>query len=467
MNMIHNMNGGAVILAAGKGTRMRSSRPKALHELLGAPMLALVLDSLKPLFGPRIWTVLGHGAEEARAALGGSMGNIVLQRQQLGTGHALQSAWPALLDAGLDYILVVNGDAPLLETSVLADFISAGLRENADLAFITLSLASPGAYGRVARLNGEVQAVIEAKDYDRAVYGPESREVNAGVYLLRLAFISPLLGELRQGPGGECYLTDLIGLAVEKELRVLGLNYGDNSAFLGVNTPLELAEAEELLRARLVRARQEEGALIRNAGAVRLGPGVELEAGVEICGPCEIYGQSRIAAGARLDSHCWVKDTRIEAGAWVRSFCHLEGALLGPRCVVGPFARLRPGASLEEAAQAGNFVELKKARLGCGAKANHLAYLGDAEVGPGVNIGAGTITCNYDGCNKHFTSIGEGAFIGSNSSLVAPVRVGERAVVGAGSVITEDVPDEALALGRGRQLNHSGRAAAKGPKKNH
>ncbi|MDR2503876.1 MAG: bifunctional UDP-N-acetylglucosamine diphosphorylase/glucosamine-1-phosphate N-acetyltransferase GlmU [Deltaproteobacteria bacterium] len=445
---------GAVVLAAGKGVRMRSPLPKVLHELLGEPMLGLVLAALVPLFGRRVWSVIGHGADMVRACLADAPGYFVLQKEQLGTGHALQTVWPELEKAELRHVLVVNGDTPLLEPEMVRDFMEQSLLQEADLAFLTLTLKDPGSFGRVVRVNGRVKAIIEAKDYDPAEHGPESGEINAGLYFMRLRAVEPLLGHLGDNnKSREYYITDLVHLAAAAGLRVLGLNRGEGQGLLGVNDPWELAEAEERLRARLVLAKQREGALIRNPGAVRLGPWAEIAPGAEITGPCEIYGRSRVEAGAGVESHCWIKNSVVAEGARVRSFCHLEGARVGPRCVVGPFARLRPGAVLEEEAHAGNFVEMKKARLGRGAKANHLTYLGDAEVGAGANIGAGTITCNYDGAAKHKTSIGEGAFIGSNTALVAPVSVGDRALVGAGSVITGDVPEDALAVARGRQKN--------------
>jgi len=452
---------GAVVLAAGKGTRMCSAKPKVLHELLGEPMLGLVLEALTPFFGTRLWTVIGHGAGEVRAAFPDMSASFVLQAEQLGTGHALQTAWPHLEQAGLAYALVVNGDVPLLEAVQIRDLLESSRREEADLAFLTLTLREPGALGRVLRREGRVLAVAEAKEYSRAEHGPDNGEVNAGVYCLRLSSIGPLLGRLlNHNKGGEYYITDLIGMAAADGLRVFGFNRGEDFSLLGVNDPGELFQTEEFLRAALVREWQGRGTIIRNPGMVRIGPRARLFPGVDLTGPCEIYGRSRIGAGVRIDSHCWITDSDLGEGAWLRSFCHLEGAEVGAGCGVGPFARLRPGAVLEEEAHVGNFVELKKARLGKGAKAGHLSYLGDAEVGAGANIGAGTITCNYDGKHKHKTKIGEAAFIGSNTALVAPVTVGEGALVGAGSVITRDVPERALAVARGLQSNLAGKRKA-------
>lgn len=446
---------GACILAAGKGTRMHSALPKVLMALLHEPMLAFLYQELDPLFSERLFTVIGHEADMVRAAFPQrENSSFILQDRQLGTGHALQCAWEKLRTAGLSHVLVVNGDTPLLERNKVEIFIKQCFKHDADLAFMTLSLADPGAFGRVLRKNGEVEAIIEAKDYDPALHGPEPREVNAGIYLLRLESLEPLLQRLdNKNKSGEFYITDLIGLAKEHGLRVFGQDMGDDPSLLGINSPLELVRAEELLRGRIVLQWLERGVCIRQPESVRIGPRVRLEPGVQLCGPCELYGETVIAGQSMVDSHCVLQDSRMEEHCHIKNFSHLEQAHVGAHCQVGPYARLRPGAVLEQDARVGNFVEVKKSRLGRGAKAGHLTYLGDAEVGAGSNIGAGTITCNYDGTNKHRTLIGEGAFIGSNSSLVAPVRIGESALVGAGSVITEDVPAGSLALGRGRQIN--------------
>ena len=358
------------------------------------------------------------------------------------------------LENGCGRVLVVNGDTPLLPSAALRRFVTEAA--GADLAFATLRLDDPGAFGRVVRDRvGQVAAIVEAKDYDEARHGREPHEINAGVYLLNVDTARRLLPKLtNDNKSGEYYITDLVALAVAEGMSVLGLPVeADTDAWLGVNTPAELAVAEESLRRRRAAELLASGVILHSPGAIRVSPFAEVEPGAELFGPCEIYGDSRVAAGALIESHCVLRNAVVGAGARVRSFCHLEDAVVGAACQVGPYARLRPGAVMEEESHAGNFVEMKKARLGKGSKANHLTYLGDAEVGPGVNVGAGTITCNYDGRNKHRTVIGAGAFIGSNTALVAPVTVGESALVGAGSVITKDVPAETLAVGRGRQVN--------------
>lgn len=443
---------GALVLAAGKGTRMHSDKPKVLQTLLGEPMLRYVLDALHPLFGEHVWTVIGHRAEMVRKAFADEEQRFVVQEQQLGTGHALQVAWSELRSAGLDRVVVVNGDTPLLSTQALQLFLRES--EGADVAFMTLVLPSPGSYGRVVRHNGRVAAIVEAKDYDEALYGPEPNEINAGIYALSLDAVEALLPRLTTANrSGEYYITDLVGLAVAERMHVRGIECGDDPNLLGVNNPAELIRSETLLRARLVYEHLEAGVVIHAPETVRVSPRATLEPGAELFGPCEIYGTSHIARGAVVHSHCWIHNTTVSRGSVVHAFSHLVDAQVGEECTVGPYARLRPGAVLEEKAHIGNFVEVKKSRVGKGSKANHLTYLGDADIGPGVNVGAGTITCNYDGKNKFRTTIEEGAFIGSNTSLVAPVTVGRNSLVGAGSVITKDVPEDSLGIARGRQTN--------------
>ena len=445
---------GVLILAAGKGTRMHSDNPKVLQRMLGEPILRYVFDALTPLSGEKLWTIIGHKADSVRAAFPDSPSLFIVQERQLGTGHALQTAWPELEQSGVSHVLVVNGDTPLITADVLQNFVDAALAEESDLAFLTVTPDDAASFGRVLRKNGHVTAIIEAKDYDAAAYGPCPREINSGIYLLRLDRVAPLLPGLQNtNKSGEFYITDLVALAVAADLRVSGIEGGDDLALLGVNTPPELIAAEEVLRSRFVQRALDAGAFVHAPSLVRMGPDVVLEPGASITGPCELYGQSRVTQGAHLASHCYLENTVILGNAMVHSFCHLVGASIGENCIAGPFARMRPGAVMEEGAHLGSFVEMKKSRLGKGAKANHLAYIGDAQIGAGTNIGAGVITCNYDGKNKHTTVIGENAFIGSNSSLVAPVCIGKNAFVGAGSVITKDVPENMLGVGRARQAN--------------
>ena len=445
---------GTVVLAAGKGTRMHSDDPKVLRRMLGEPMLRYVLDALAPMSFPLLWTVVGHKADAVRALFSAEETRFVEQKELLGTGHALQTAWPDLTAENLTHVLVVNGDTPLISLPAMRAFVQATLEGDADLAFMTLTPPDAAAFGRVQRVNGKVAAIIEAKDYDEALHGPCPREINAGIYCLRVSAVGPLLPRLgNANKSGEFYITDLVELAVAQGLNVLGIEAGDDMNLLGVNTPAELVAAEELLRDRIVRAALAFGVLVHAPDSVRVGPRAIVEPGAELTGPCELYGTSAVRRGAVVASHCYLQDTEVRPGAVVHSFCHLVGATIGENCITGPFSRMRPGTVMEEGAHVGSFVEVKKSRLGKGAKANHLSYIGDADIGAGSNIGAGVITCNYDGVNKHKTVIGQGAFIGSNVSLVAPVTVGEGAIVGAGSVITKEVPEGLLGIGRSRQVN--------------
>ncbi|MDL2317214.1 bifunctional UDP-N-acetylglucosamine diphosphorylase/glucosamine-1-phosphate N-acetyltransferase GlmU [Desulfovibrio sp. OttesenSCG-928-A18] len=427
---------------------------QGLLRILEEPMLRYVLDKCKALCGTQIRVVIGHGARELRAAFPDEASRFILQEEQLGTGHALQCAWPFVQAWGLEYLLVVNGDTPLLPLEEIRLFAQQALTGAADIAFATMFLDDPGAFGRVVRNDGDVTAIVEAKEYDEAAHGPATGEVNAGVYCLRAAVLKELLPLLtKDNAGAEYYITDLVGLGVRRGLRVFGYALEGGQELLGINTPEELARAEEGLRAELVRAHQARGVIIRAADSVRIGPYVEIAPGADITGPCEIYGASRIGPQTHIASHCRLQDAVLERGAKLHSFSHVQSAQLRPLATAGPFARLRPGALLEEDAHVGNFVEVKKSRLGKGAKAGHLSYIGDSDVGAKVNIGAGTITCNYDGREKHQTRIGDGAFIGSNTALVAPVSVGAGSLIGAGSVITKDVPDNHLGITRAMQKN--------------
>lgn len=443
----------ALVLAAGKGTRMHSPRPKVLQTLLNEPMLYYVYAALAPLFQNNVLTVIGHGADEVEAAFPEMKGTFVEQKEQLGTGHALQVSWEAVKATGATHCLVINGDTPLVTSEALGRL--ADVAGCCDLAFMTITPRAPGAFGRVVRSHERhIMAIVEAKDYDLNVHGPITGEVNAGIYLLNVESMGVLLGELKnENKSGEYYITDLVELAVQKGMTVEGVQCGDDLSLMGINSPRELVTAENALRRQIVESLIDEGVLIHNPDTVVIGPKVKVEPGAEIFGHCEIYGKSSVAAGARMGSYCHITDATFAAGCDIRPFCHIEGAEVGPDAWAGPYARLRPGAVLKKGARVGNFVEMKKAVLGEGAKAGHLTYLGDTEVGAGANIGAGTITCNYDGKNKFTTVIGEGAFIGSNTALVAPVSVGKNALVGAGSTITKDVPDEGTGIARGKQVN--------------
>lgn len=438
----------ALILAAGKGTRMRSEKPKVLHTILGEPMLACVLAALKPLFGAELFIVAGHKAEAIRDAFPGA--RIIQQEPQLGTGHALKCALESPEISQKEYILVANGDTPMLEAECVEKFISQAM--GADIAFASITLADAGNYGRVIRRGEKLLGIVEAKDYRENLHGAPSGEINSGLWLVRPESALALLPQLDcKNSSGEYYLTDMVELGLKRGLDVRGIQLGDMPELLGVNTPAELAAMENRMAEKINMRLLQSGVVIHHPAALRVGPAARVEPGVELNGPAQIFGNTHIERGSSIGPFCYIKNSHIGPDCQALSFCHLENAEMAQNSRIGPYTRLRPGAKLESGAHVGNFVELKNAVLGEGAKANHLAYLGDAKIGAHANIGAGTITCNYDGAHKHRTEIGANAFIGSNASLVAPVEIGENALVGAGSVITKNVPEDCLAIGRAKQ----------------
>ena len=429
---------GIVILAAGKGERMASDRPKVLHQVAGKAMLGHVLDAVTPLDAARVVVVVGPGMDQVAAAA--APHETEVQRERLGTGHAVLAAREKLRPEALDQILVLYGDTPLLTREILAE-MRARKADGPAIVALAFTARDPAAYGRmVLNQAGQLERVVEAVDAD-----PETLEItlcNAGVLLADAGLLFELLGRVgKDNPKGEYFLTDVYGLARQAG-HAIAIVEASEEAVMGVNSRIELAAAEAAFQTRLRRRAMLGGATLIDPKTVwlsadtRLGRDVVVEPGV-------VFGPGVQAA----------------EGARIRAFSHIEGATIGAGAVVGPFARLRPGAVLGAQVKIGNFVEVKNTTLEAGAKANHLAYLGDATVGEAANIGAGTIFCNYDGFGKHRTEIGAGAFIGSNSTLIAPVAVGAGAVVAGGSTIDKDVPADDLAFGRARQDNKTGRAA--------
>ncbi|AFV76617.1 UDP-N-acetylglucosamine diphosphorylase/glucosamine-1-phosphate N-acetyltransferase [Thermus oshimai JL-2] len=445
-----------VILAAGQGTRMKSRLPKVLHPLLGRPMLAYAVEAALALAPERLVVVVGHGGEAVREALGGYPVVFAEQKEQLGTAHALLQAEGALKGFS-GPILVTQGDTPLLAPDTLRALLAA-LKEGAGMALLTVELPDPTGYGRILREGEEVLANVEEKDASPEVKA--IREVNAGAYAFD-PFLFQALREVRnENAAREYYLPDLIAIYRAHGKKVVAVR-GRVEEALGVNTRLELARVEELLLDRLRREWMLRGVRMLLPETIYLEPSVELAPDVTLGPGVVLKGKTRVGEGCEVGAYSVLEDTVLEPGARVLPHSVLQGAHLEGGADAGPFARLRPGAVLKRGAHVGNFVEVKNSVLHEGVKAGHLAYLGDAEVGAGANIGAGVITANYDGKRKHRTEIGEGAFIGSNSVLVAPVRIGPGALVGAGSVVTEDVPEDALALARARQRNLLGYARRK------
>jgi bifunctional UDP-N-acetylglucosamine pyrophosphorylase/glucosamine-1-phosphate N-acetyltransferase len=440
-----------VILAAGQGKRMHSHLPKVLHPIAGKALAAHVLDTARHLGQSRICLVVGHGGEVVRSALAAADVACAVQEPQLGTGHAVMQALPLLDGEGMT--LVLYGDVPLIQATTLQRLVQAA---GDGLAVLTVDLENPKGYGRIIRDSaGRVQRIVEEKDAtpaERLV-----RETNTGIMALPTARLQDWLSRLsNDNAQGEYYLTDVVALAVADGVPVHTAQPEGEWEVAGVNSKVQLAELERVYQLRLAHGLLEQG--VRLADPARLDVRGQLRCGrdVAIDVGCVFEGEVVLEEAVDIGPYCVLKNVTVKAGARIAAFSHLEGAVVGPDAIVGPYARLRPGTELGAEAHVGNFVELKNSILGPGSKANHLAYVGDATVGQRVNIGAGTITCNYDGANKHRTVIEDDAFIGSDSQLVAPVTVGRGATLGAGTTLTKDAPADSLTVSRARQVSLAG-----------
>jgi len=439
------------VLAAGLGTRMRSTRAKVLHELGGRPLVRYPLAALGPLGPTRVVVVVGHQADLVRAAVlaSGLPVETVLQAEQRGTGHAVQCAVPALGDFDGD-VLLVYGDVPLVTTATLERLRDTHRAAKADLTLLTMRLVDPAGYGRILRdADGRVCGIVEHRDAtpaERAI-----TEANPGLYCVRADVLVPLLAELRaDNDQGELYLTDVVGLAARAGRTIASVELERPEEVAGINTRAELAQMEAILRDDLTRRWMDAGVTFEDPATAYVGPEVQIGRDSVIGPNVVLRGKTRIGEGCRLDGTAFLVDTVLGARVHVRFACTAEEAIVADDAIVGPFARLRPGTDLGPRVHIGNFVETKKAKVGAGTKANHLTYLGDCEIGPDSNIGAGTITCNYDGSTgkKSRTVIGARVQIGSDTQLVAPVTVHEDAYVGAGTTVTKDVPAGALVVTR-------------------
>jgi len=444
-----------VILAAGQGTRMKSRLPKVLHSVAGKPLIEHVLRTAETLSPSTVTLIVGHGGDTLRSFVGDRPKvAFAVQEPQLGTAHALQQAEPRL--AGRQGTLILlSGDVPLLSGATLRRLIQTHQGAGAAATVVTALVKRPYGYGRIVRTKGRIARIVEERDASPEVR--QVREINSGIYAFDLA---PLFDALRsiasQNAQGEYYLTDLIAIYRRRKLPVETLVIDNPGEIRGINSRTELAEVSRIVRQTKNEELMAAGVTIIDPATTYIDPEVEVGADTVIHPGVSLEGQTKIGAACEIHSHVRIVGSVIADKAVIHDFCLILGSRIAESASVGPFAHLRPETVVGEGAKIGNFVELKKTTMGPGSKANHLAYLGDATIGAKVNVGAGTITCNYDGTTKHPTVIEDGAFIGSDSQLIAPVRIGKGAYVGAGSSITEDVPDGALGIARGRQTNVEG-----------
>ncbi|MGC3820734.1 bifunctional UDP-N-acetylglucosamine diphosphorylase/glucosamine-1-phosphate N-acetyltransferase GlmU [Acinetobacter sp. G11] len=441
------MSTSVIILAAGKGTRMRSSLPKVLQPLAGRPLLGHVIETAKKLNAKNIITIFGHGGNLVQQAFAHENVQWVEQAEQLGTGHAVKVTLPVLPTDGVS--LILSGDVPCISRDTLEKLLAVS-RETG-IGLVTLTLADATGYGRIVRENNKIQAIVEHKDASDAQR--QIKEINTGIYCVSNAKLHQWLPKLsNNNVQGEYYLTDIVAMAIADGLEVASVEPERAFEVEGVNDRIQLAALEREFQAYQAKLLMQQGVHIIDPsrfdlrGKLTVGQDVRIDINVIIEGDCELGNNVEIGAG------CVIKNTKIASGTKVQPYSIFDNAVVGEDTQIGPFARLRPGAKLANDVHIGNFVEVKNSTIGLGSKANHFTYLGDAEVGAGSNIGAGTITCNYDGANKFKTIIGDSAFIGSNSSLVAPVSIGNGATVGAGSVITRDVAENSLAFERSKQV---------------
>ncbi len=449
-------------MAAGKGTRLKSKRPKVLHEIGGKPLVAHVIAAAAGVVSPGdIYVVVGHEAERVRKAVAATGVRFVEQTEQRGTGHAIQCARQAIADYA--NILVLSGDAPLIRTETLGELRRFHQAEKAAMTILTAVPEDPTGYGRVLHTaSGEpdVEAIVEQKALTAEQQG--MNEINSGIYAFQTAPLVAHIDKLRANNAhAEFYLTDMAGLLRAAGERVVATRVANADEVLGANTIAELVALDATLRAGKAKQLMAAGVTIYRPETCVIDTGVEVAADTVIEPFVQLLGTTRIGADCLIRSYTVIENCRIGDEVQVNQNCVLADSVIADGARIGPFARARPGSEIGAGVHIGNFVETKKTRLGKGAKANHFAYLGDSEIGAGTNIGAGTIICNYDGVHKHQTRIGEGVFVGSNSTLVAPLRVEDGAYIGAASCITRDVPADALAVGRGRQVTKEGWAAAR------
>jgi bifunctional UDP-N-acetylglucosamine pyrophosphorylase/glucosamine-1-phosphate N-acetyltransferase len=445
------MSVNVVILAAGQGKRMHSQLPKVLHTLAGRSMIAHVIEAADALAPRTVCVVYGHGGDRVREALSGATLSFARQEPQLGTGHAVQQALPLLSDAGVTVVLY--GDVPLIRGETLRRLVAASADS---VAVLTATLEDPSGYGRIVRGDhGGVREIVEEKDASDSQKA--IREINTGLMALPTARLGGWLARLgNDNAQQEYYLTDVVKLAREDRVAVQAVSVTDASETLGVNSRAQLAQVERLYQRDHANALLEQGVALADPARIDVRGSLTCGTDVFIDVNCIFEGVVSVGDGAHIGASCVLKNVSVGPGTRIEPFCHLDSAVIGERCRIGPYARIRPGTRLAEDVHIGNFVEVKASEIAAGSKANHLAYIGDSTVGRNVNIGAGTITCNYDGANKHRTIIEDDVFIGSDTQLVAPVIVRQGATIGAGATITREVPSGALALTRVKQSTIEG-----------
>jgi bifunctional UDP-N-acetylglucosamine pyrophosphorylase/glucosamine-1-phosphate N-acetyltransferase len=445
------------IMAAGKGTRLKSKLPKVLHQVGGKPLLAHVIAAAKQVIpAADIYAIIGHEAARVRHAVEDTGIQFVVQEPQRGTGHALMCARKSL--ANYDHVIVLSGDAPLITPETIRKLRDFHQQKKAAMTILSAELADPTGYGRIIRRGSksdEVQAIVEEKSCTPAQR--KIREINSGFYAFSVKALFANIERLKtDNPHAEYYLTDMAQVLRKAGERVVATKTENPSEILGSNTRAELVELDHKMRREKCLKLMADGVTIFYPETCVIDSDVEIGADTVIEPFVQLLGRTRIGADCRVRSYSVIQSSQIGEGVMIRPGCVLDDATVANRAILGPYSHLRPGSEIGEGAHVGNFVETKKVRLGKGSKANHLTYLGDAEIGEGVNIGAGTITCNYDGVHKHKTIIEDGVFVGSDSTLVAPVKLGKGSYVGAASCITDDVPENSLAIGRGKQIVKEG-----------
>jgi bifunctional UDP-N-acetylglucosamine pyrophosphorylase / glucosamine-1-phosphate N-acetyltransferase len=450
------------IMAAGKGTRLKSRYPKVLHEVGGKPLLAHVIGAAKKVVPAQdVYAIIGYEAALVRKAVEATGVQFVLQEQQRGTGHTLMVAQEAL--APYDHVIVLSGDAPLITPETIERLRDFHLQTKAAMTLLSAELQNPTGYGRILRTSprsDEVKAIVEEKSAN--LQQKKIREINSGFYTFAVKPLYANIAKLKtNNVHGEYYLTDMAGVFARTKGKVMALKTTHPAEILGSNTRAEMMEIDELIRLAKCRELMAAGASIFYPQTCVIDAEVEVGPDTVIEPFVQLLGQTRIGSECRIRSYSVIQNSEIGDRVTVRPGSILDEARVAADAVIGPYSHLRPGSEIGEGAHVGNFVETKKIKLGKKSKANHLTYLGDAEIGDGVNVGAGTITCNYDGVNKHKTEIGDGVFVGSDSTLVAPVKIGKGAYIGAASCITDDVPEDSLGLGRAKQITKDGWAKKK------